>query len=151
MPRRSVEGSSAEDAEVVRGTYDAVSSRPVSPRNANSTRETMSRRCFGVARPRERLAQDRDVAAMGLELEELEAREHQVGVGVRWKGGEEVHRSTGEDLRLAAALCGGSCRDGDGDRGIPVVRGNRYLFLRGALTRRPTTSSEQEGGQKPCC
>ena len=140
----------AEDAEVVR----ALRRRELAPGFAQE-RELHARddepSLFRRRAIRESLAQDRDVAAMSLELEELEAREHQVGVGVRWKGGEEVHRSTGEDLRLAAALCGGSCRDGDGDRRIPVVRGNRYLFLRGALTRRPTTSSEQEGGQKPCC
>ena len=39
---------------------------------------SLFRRCAAC----ERLAQDRNVAAMGLELEELEAREHQVGVGV---------------------------------------------------------------------
>ena len=59
-----------------------VSSRPVSPRNANSIRETMARRCACRRAARERLAQDRNVATMGLELEELEARDHQVGVGV---------------------------------------------------------------------
>ena len=32
-----------------RPTYEALSSRPVSPRKLNSMRETMTRRCFSVA------------------------------------------------------------------------------------------------------
>lgn len=52
---------------------------------------------------RERPAQDREVAPMRLELEELKARDHQVRVRIRREGGKERDRLTGERLRLVQA------------------------------------------------
>jgi len=91
--------------------------------------------------------QHRQVAAMGLELHELEARDHQMGIGVRRKRGEKRHRLTRERFRLVPTSGRGARLDGDRDRGIPVVRRSGDLLLRN-VGRGPAAAREQENAQK---
>ena len=70
------------------------------------------------------------VAAMGLELQELEARDDEMGIGVRWERGEKRDGFTREGFRLVPTSGLGTGLDGDGDRGVPVVRRSGYLLLR---------------------
>jgi hypothetical protein len=108
----------------------AVSSRPVSPRKANSIRSTMVRRWWGGRVACECRSQHPHVAAMGLELQELEARDDEMGIGVRWERGEKRDGFTREGFRLVPTSGLGTGLDGDGDRGVPVVRRSGYLLLR---------------------
>ena len=85
---------------------------------------------------------------MRLELEKLEARDHQVGVRIRGEGGEERDGLTGKRFRLAPAPSRGRGPHGNRHCRIHVVCRNGYLFLRGT-GRRPTAPSEQKGAHEP--
>src|SRR5919201_3472890 len=97
---------------------------------------------------RERLAQDRHVAKMRLEVDELNARLKAVLVGVRRKRSEEPHRVPGERPRVAAAVFARSRGDRDGRRGKSGVGGNREP-LHGLVVRgRTATACEEEDHRK---
>lgn len=87
---------------------------------------------------------------MRLEVEELDACDHPVGVRIRGEGSEERNGLTGKRFRLVPAPSRRGRPHGDRDGRIHVVRRNGYLRRCGAGTgRRPTASSEQKGAREP--
>ena len=131
--------------------HGAVSSRPVSSRKKNSERATIVWRCStGVAWRENSVLRIARSQRCRLEVEELDARDHQVGVRIRGVGGEERNGLAGKGFRVAPAPSRRRRPHGDRDGRINVVRGNGYLLLCPAATG-PTASSKQNGTYEPSC